>query len=211
MSSTRLLDIAIREFGSKGLDGASTRGIAAAAGTAMSAITYHYGGKEGLYLAAADRIATLMAERLSEKLGSDALIGDHDPEGAREAIVQVMLRLVDTMASPDTETWAPFIVREQMHPTAAFDRIYAGGMAVMFSTLERVVRVATGTTSRTARIVIITLVGQAIALRSSRAMVLRLLEADRLSAPDLNEIKARIAENTHAILDRLAAEQQEQR
>lgn len=54
MVQQRLLEIAIREFAAKGLDGASTRGIAAAAGTAMSSITYHYGGKEGLYLAAAD-------------------------------------------------------------------------------------------------------------------------------------------------------------
>ena len=61
MVQSRLLDIAISEFGAKGLEGASTRGIAAAAGTAMSSITYHYGGKEGLYLAAADRIAERMA------------------------------------------------------------------------------------------------------------------------------------------------------
>src|SRR3546814_10523816 len=47
-------------FGRKGLDGASTRGIAKAAGTAMSSITYHYGGKEGLYLAAADYIVSQM-------------------------------------------------------------------------------------------------------------------------------------------------------
>ena len=60
MAHDRLLEVAVREFGQKGLEGASTRGIAAAAGTAMSSITYHYGGKEGLYLAAADYIAQQM-------------------------------------------------------------------------------------------------------------------------------------------------------
>ena len=55
--SYAILIFAVREFGSKGLDGASTRGIAEAAGTAMSSITYHFGGKEGLYLAAAEHIA----------------------------------------------------------------------------------------------------------------------------------------------------------
>ena len=54
MLQHRLLEIAIAEFAAQGLEGASTRGIATAAGTAMSSITYHYGGKEGLYLAAAD-------------------------------------------------------------------------------------------------------------------------------------------------------------
>ena len=66
MLQSRLLDIAISEFGTKGREGASTRGIAAAAGTAMSSITYHYGGKEGLYLAAADRIAERMTAGLGE-------------------------------------------------------------------------------------------------------------------------------------------------
>ena len=45
-----------------------------------------------------------------------------------------------------------------------------------------------------------------VLLRASRAMVLRLLETDRLSGDDLDAVKARIAANTHAILDRLTAE-----
>src|SRR3546814_4551512 len=60
MIQNRLLETAVREFGRKGLDGASTRGLAKAAGTAMSSITYHYGRKEGLYLAAADYIVSQM-------------------------------------------------------------------------------------------------------------------------------------------------------
>jgi hypothetical protein len=51
-----------------------------------------------------------------------------------------------------------------------------------------------------------TLIGPAIVLRASRAMFLRLLEADRLLPGDLDALKARIAANTHAILDRLSAE-----
>jgi len=62
MVQNRLLETAIREFGAKGRDGASTRDIATAAGTAMSSITYHFGGKDGLYLAAADHLAEGMRE-----------------------------------------------------------------------------------------------------------------------------------------------------
>ena len=64
MVQHRLLDIAIAEFAAKGLEGASTRGISAAAETAMSSITYHYGGKEGLYLAAADYIAAQIGDHM---------------------------------------------------------------------------------------------------------------------------------------------------
>ena len=49
--------MAIEHFGRFGLEGASTREIAKAAGKPMSAITYHFGGKEGLYLACARHIS----------------------------------------------------------------------------------------------------------------------------------------------------------
>ena len=49
----RLLDVAVDHFGRFGIDGASTRAIAKDAETPMSSITYHFGGKEGLYLATA--------------------------------------------------------------------------------------------------------------------------------------------------------------
>src|SRR3954451_19636570 len=66
----RLLDTAIDHFGRMGIEGASTRAIAAAAGTTMSSITYHYGGKQGLYLAAARHIADQMGERMAPALAA---------------------------------------------------------------------------------------------------------------------------------------------
>ena len=206
MTPDRLLDIAIREFGTKGLEGASTRGIAAAAGTAMSAITYHYGGKEGLYLAAADRIAALMAERIGSAIGPGLPADRDDPTGARTDVVDVLTRLADLMASPDTDAWSLFIVREQMHPTEAFERIYAGAMGRTLQALAELVQVATGAKARDACFAAMTLFGQPLALRGSRAMFLRLLERNVLEGDDLAAFKARLAANTHAILDRLTAE-----
>src|SRR5580693_10282184 len=66
----RLLDTAINQFGRKGIEGASTRAIATAAGTTMSAITYHYGSKQGLYLAAARHIAEQMGARMAPALAA---------------------------------------------------------------------------------------------------------------------------------------------
>ena len=41
----------------------------------MSAITYHYGGKQGLYLAAARHIADRMGERLAPALAASEARG----------------------------------------------------------------------------------------------------------------------------------------
>ena len=200
MAHARLLDIAIREFGSKGLDGASTRSIAAAARTAMSSITYHYGGKEGLYLAAADRIAELMATTMTESLPFDEALTD-DPAAARARIHRILGQLTDKMASDASGEWTLFVMREQMRPSAAFDRIYGGVMGQMVRTLALLVRLATGQEMREAQVATITLVGQVLALRASRATCLRLLERDTLDADDLARIKARIHANIDAILD----------
>ena len=114
---SRLLDIAISEFGTKGLEGASTRGIAAAAGTAMSSITYHYGGKEGLYLAAADRIAERMSAVMGDPSELSHELAADDVGEARAQIHRIFGRLADKMASNESSsTGRCSCMREQMNP-----------------------------------------------------------------------------------------------
>lgn len=209
MTQGRLLDIAIREFGAKGLEGASTRGIAAAAGTAMSSITYHYGGKDGLYLAAADHIAARMAEEMADALAAEDGVGEDDPAAARAALHRLIGRLIDKMASHETADWSLFILREQLAPGEAFERIWAGMMGRLTRRLADLVCVATGAPAPAARIATVTLMGQAMAARASRAAVLKLLEVEDLDAPTLQELKARIDANIDAILDRMVAEEQQ--
>ena len=210
MVQQRLLDIAIAEFGARGLDGASTRGIAQAAGTAMSSITYHYGGKEGLYLAAADYIAERICDHMAPAIRTGGVPDDLTPEDARAHIHSIVERFAETMASPISASWSLFIVREQMNPTEAFERIYGGLMSTLLATMIELVCIATGRRdARTSQVVVITLIGQVVTLRASRATVLKLLDKTELDATAIDVLKQRIAANTDAILDRLIAERQE--
>src|SRR3546814_18833460 len=59
-----LLRCALDLFGRHGFDGTSTRAIAAAAGKPMSAITYHFGGQEELYVAASRYLSARIAEQI---------------------------------------------------------------------------------------------------------------------------------------------------
>jgi len=207
MAHDRLLEVAVREFGQKGLEGASTRGIAAAAGTAMSSITYHYGGKEGLYLAAADYIAQQM-EGVAERLDTGAL--PDTPEAARVAIQTILGRMIDKLAGKQTMPWSMFIMREQMSPTEAFDRIYAGPMGQLMTLLVELVCIATGRKEASvSRVAVITLSGQVLAMRVARATCAKLFERPADSPELIAEVRARVAANTDAILDRLIAERQE--
>ena len=210
MVQRRLLDIAVEAFGKHGLEGASTRDIAAAAGTAMSSITYHYGGKEGLYLAAADHIADSMAESMSPALKVEIAEGDAD--GARRAIHGMLDALFDKMIDQRTESWTLFIIREQARPTAAFARLFDGPMGQMLRRLVRLVCIASGTEDgETIRIATMTLFGQTLVVRSARSSFLRMLETDAIDIARAERIRARIRFNTNAILDALTAEAKETR
>jgi AcrR family transcriptional regulator len=210
MAHDRLLETAITEFGNKGLDGASTRGIAAAAGTAMSSITYHYGGKEGLYIATAEYIASQM-EDVPEGIRIGSPNQPQTPEDARAAIHTMLDRILDKMSSERSKSWSLFIVREQMNPTEAFDRIYAGPMGRMMEAFVELVCIATGMhDAPSARLAVMTLFGQVLVLRAMRGTCERLFDRN-IDDPELiADLKARIAANADAILDRLIAEQQEQ-
>lgn len=201
MSSDSILDVAIRQFGDHGFDGASTRAIASAAGTVMSSITYHFGGKEGLYLACADHIASLVGERLAPALRSIGPADRFDQAGAVDATASVIVAMVRLMLTDESRDWAQFIIREQQAPGPAFDRIYSGMMQNVIGSLMRLIQIARPDTGDdAARALTITLVGQALILRSAHATVLRLFRTDRLNEAQQTLMIQTIDRNVRAIL-----------
>lgn len=200
------MEVALTEFGTHGLDGASTRKIASAAGTAMSAITYHYGSKEGLYLATADYIAARMQCDMAERFGDEPAIADDDAAGARARIQLILRTFAEKMTMKAIDEWSLFLVREQMRPTEAFARIYDGLMGRLAETLCRLIRIVTGCSAERARIVTLTLIGQVVMFRAGRATCLRLLDRAGVDDALLTEIQAILALNIDAILDAMIAQ-----
>ncbi|WP_339561212.1 CerR family C-terminal domain-containing protein, partial [Pseudomonas sp. EA_65y_Pfl1_P113] len=132
------------------------------------------------------------------------------PAAARALIHAIVASLIDKMTGQKNTSYSLFIMREQMEPTAAFERIYGGMMGTMLQTLVNLVQIATGRDEGdTARVAVITVIGQVVTLRASRATVLQLMQRADLDASAIAALGARIAANTDAILDRLIAERQE--
>ena len=206
MPHDRLLDIAIREFGRHGLEGVGTRQIARAADTAMSTITYHFGGKEQLYHAAAGRIAERMAEELSPTIDAEAHLPSGDPAAARAGLQRILAHVAERMASPSNADQSQFIAREQMAPTAAFDVLYAGIMGALVRRVRELVALATGIEEAAAAVPAMTLMGQAMVARTGRSTLLRLLDRTTVDADLIGALRAQVALNTDAILDRMIAQ-----
>ncbi len=208
-TNSRLLDVAVDHFGRLGLEGASTRAIARDADTPMSSITYHFGGKEGLYLASADHIAATMHAKISPMLDhAAALCGeDGDVAAARAAIHTMIGGMTIVMLQDDTATLSRFIVREQADPTEAFARIYGGVMGQMLDRLLALVgRVAGGRLSNAeARVRAMTLVGQVLVFRVARATVMTGMNWTVIGPDEAALIMRSIAANLDAILDQLQA------
>jgi len=208
-TDSRLLDVAVDHFGRLGLEGASTRAIARDADTLMSSITYHFGGKQGLYLAAADHIAATMHAKIGPTLErAAALCGeDGDVADARAAIHAMIGGMTLMMLHDETAAMSRFIVREQADPTEAFTRIYSGVMGQMLDRLTALVaRVAGGGLSDAeARVRAMTLVGQVLVFRVARATVMTATGWAVVGPDEAALILRAIAANLDAILDQLQA------
>ena len=197
----RLLETAIDQFGRKGIDAASTRAIATAAGTTMSSITYHYGSKQGLYLAAARHIADQMGERMAPALEARS----HEAEAPGAALTELLTildRFVEMMVHPESAAWARFIVREQMDPTEAFDVLYSGVMGRLVDRLSAlIVRISGGRCNAAeARLKTLALVGQALVFRVARATLLRVTGWTDVDTDGAEAIRRIVRAHTSAIL-----------
>jgi TetR/AcrR family transcriptional regulator, regulator of cefoperazone and chloramphenicol sensitivity len=201
MVSQTLLETAIDQFGRLGFEGTSTRDIARASGTAMSSITYHFGGKQGLYLAAAEHIAASIRARQDETVAHALESGRASPAAAVTAIATILDGLAQMMLRPETEAWSRFIIREQQVPTEAFDRLYDLAMRPVLDVfVELIQRARPDLDRREAAAMSILLFGQAMVLRAGRASVCRALEIDKLDEDAAAMLRARIRANVMCIL-----------
>ncbi|GAA5542575.1 hypothetical protein Brsp02_03205 [Brucella sp. NBRC 113783] len=91
-----LIHAALRLFGSKGYDATSTREIAGFAKANIGSIAYHFGGKEGLRLAAADYIVETIQGVAGQALGHYGAIGEPavTKEAARQQLGVALERMV---------------------------------------------------------------------------------------------------------------------
>lgn len=182
--SQRIITAALDQFGQLGFDAASTRDIARASGTAMSSITYHFGGKQGLYLACADHISELIAVSREPVLSAMRANPPKSAEEARTWALAIVENFAQLMLSPQSATFAQFIAREQQHPTEAFERLYERMMEPVLSiALELLAIARPSLTDLERRGLLISAMGTALVLRLARACVARVMQVDDIDEP----------------------------
>jgi TetR/AcrR family transcriptional regulator, regulator of cefoperazone and chloramphenicol sensitivity len=160
----KLIAAALPIFARLGFEGAATRELASAAGRPMSAITYHFGGKEGLYLACAEHIRDTIARFLEGGVEAQQADGEISAEQAGQQILELFRSVTEVM------------LREQQEPTAAFDLIWDGIMGRVFGRMTTLIRIigAGRLSEEEAKIHAVSLMGQVLVFRAAHAALLRL-------------------------------------
>lgn len=190
----RLLRVAVEVFGRYGFEGTSTRALAEAAGVNLQAIAYYFGGKEGLYRAAAGHVVAVVAghvagtrERVRAHLAEiDAAGRPLEAGEARGLLAELLRAMAGFFVSAESEPLARFILREQAAPTEAFPMMFDTMMKPLCEELSRLVGRLLGEPpdSRHVRLRTLSLLGGVLVFRVGRAAVLRLLGREALGAEE---------------------------
>ncbi|MCV9962221.1 CerR family C-terminal domain-containing protein [Pararhizobium sp. BT-229] len=184
----KLLAASLDVFGRYGFDGASTRQLADAAGVNLQAIPYYFSGKEGLYLATADYLTEMisghvgdMRQRVGARMAALDATGERmTPDEARAYLTEIAQTMIALFVSEKSESWARFIIREQMEPTEAFTRVYQGIMRPMIEIARRLIGTILGEdpASEHVRLRAFSFIGGIMVFRMAHAAVLAQMEWD---------------------------------
>lgn len=196
-----LIQVALRQFGRDGFAAASTRSIAAEAGTNISSIAYHFGGKEGLRLACADFVAS--------RIGKVARILPGDPAhmtraGARHILRRLLRRIVLYLTAPAAEPVVAFLLREMAQPNSPVpDRLFHTLIESRHRSLCRIWSAATGQPAESVdvKLAVFSIVGQAAYFRLAAPVVQRRMDWNGYPHAAIRAIARRLLFNLDAILE----------
>ena len=198
-TAAQLIAAALKLFGAKGFAATSTREIAAAAGTNIASIAYHFGNKDGLHRACAQEVMRRMAAAAGPGLPED----DLSPEcavAAMEGLIRAMAEFLLTRR--EAEDVVPFMLREMTENGPVLQDLYDSMIAPTHARLCRLWSVATGQPPDTdsTRLRVFSLVGPLLYFRIGRPIVARRMGWPSPGADAARQIAEILIGNLHAIL-----------
>lgn len=205
-----LLEAGLRLFGQLGYHATSARALAKAAGVNQALISYHFGGKRGLYLAVFEHIAGEIGTRvrpIADVLDAQlaqAPLGDEARDVLLETLLTLCDRYVELFARPESSAWAMLIVREQQSPTDAFQLLWDRLMGRVVGLVTRTIGALRGRRAATqdVRILALTIVGQILVFRVAHAAALRELSWRQVGPKEITSIQRRIRRNVVCLISK---------
>lgn len=199
-TKARLIDAGLHLFGLKGFEATRTRELADRAQVNQAAIPYHFGGKEGLYLAVAHAVVDRAKVDLKE--GIEAVRAAAEDKGLSRAdagrfVVGLLHAFLDRIVmAEDIRDRSRFMMREYASPGAGFDIIYDGLLLDTHKLLCSLVGKIVGGDPESQSVIIRahSIMGTAISMVLARAVLQRRLGWDGYTLEQMAEIKKIVSE-----------------
>lgn len=206
--STRraLLAAAQEVFARDGYHAASLREIASKARVNQALVSYHFGGKQGLYLACFEAILAELGLWIGPVAAEiESLLSRPAEQAGRGECMDALLRLTEAFAgllvNERSSHWSQLIMREQQAPTEAFTLVYEGVMGPLLGLVTRLVgRLNPEQPHNEIQLLVLSLMGQLLVFRFARAGVLRHMQWERMDEEELKAVRAMIRNNVAALI-----------
>lgn len=201
-----MLEVAGKLFASRGFNGVSTRELTRAARVNLSSITYHFGGKKGLYhevlrrlIADTGRLVGPIIERLNA--------GVVEASGDRAALARLTRWFVRNMISaflgdPQVRWQMALVLREFQEPSSEFPMLLRERINPLHDAVAELVAAATGRGPRERETVLLThaLIGQIMGFGTARTVLWARLEWDGYTPERLELVIATVTPTVLAML-----------
>ena len=206
-SQQRLLEKAKHAFALNGYQATATRDIAAAAKVNISAITYYFGGKMGLYRAVLQNIAERVLHELGDKTTVvQNMLADESttPEQAENLLYTLISELCSLVCSQrmPSEDVAVFL-HEYFVPGEAFDTLYQELISPVYALAAALIVKATGNTldHESATLYTIQLFAEMFVFRSRKQFILQQLNWADYGEKEMTKITDVVIGHTRAFLN----------
>lgn len=121
----RLVEAGLREFGLAGYEAANLRTITRAADANVSMISYHFGGKMGLYQAVVAQAARQAVAGFQPAIEiAETVLDEASMVDASQAIAGLLRPFLIMAIEAEPPPWGWIIIREQLSPSASFTVIH---------------------------------------------------------------------------------------
>lgn len=202
-----LLESAIEIFARDGFHAAGNRAIANHAGVNQALIGYHFGSKQGLYLAVFEYISGQVAQTMQPILEeidntlTDLKEASSDNRDIYIHCMELILYGFAGMVTQEKNAWARLILKEQQDPTEAFELLFTTIISRILQTLSKLASLSLGkaVTDPAVAITALSLIGQVLVFRAANAAALRHMHWTDIGETELALIHSHIHENLCAL------------
>ncbi len=209
----RIISAAMKLFGEKGYEGASTRDIAAAAGVNAPALQYYFDSKEGVFRACVEFIAESAWDSLSDVVeeAERLIAGGAEDDALIDVYCDIQMRAAEfKFKAANQDDWRLFIARQQagLDPDIGYQAVFRRISQRSFAVAAGIIGRLTGRPAEDeeVRVRAVALMGQFQVFHVCRRMTLALLDWDEIDAGRQDMVKRVVRDHTRQLLQAFAAE-----